>query len=184
MLKNLVKKFGLKRIFTIFLLVIILLIFLTLSKGTRAILFVLTFIILNTILTLYKRYVKNLPIEFELLTLGIVLCSVSFGLNAGLIVAILGGISYILFSTNFSPFSIPMLLGYIFMAFFSAYFSNINIIYLGILANLIHNLFVFSIYHLAFGYDLLKNILFSLSNILFNIILFYNLAPILIRIMI
>jgi hypothetical protein len=182
MIKKQFKKIGFKNLLVVILFVILLMILLTISKGLRAIVFVLGFIVVNVFATLYKRYFY-MPVEFEILSLGIVLCSVAFDLNAGLIVAILGGIAYTIFCTSFSPFTIPMLFGYSLMAFFSFYIPITNIIYLGILANIIHNIFVFSIYHFIFRYDLGKNILFSTSNILFNIFLFYNLAPFFLRIM-
>lgn len=177
-----VKKFNKKKIVTFMLIFVISILILTTFRGARATLFVLGFIVLNVILTLYKRYFY-LPIEFEIISVGIVLSSIKFGLIAGLTVAIVGGIAYAIYCTSFSPFTFPMLLGYALMALIAYFFSGVNMTYLGIGANIIHNLFIFVIYHFVFRYDLWKNIMYSGSNVLINIILFSNIAPFIFRIM-
>ena len=101
----------------------------------------------------------------------------------GLFVALIGGILYTVFNTNFSPFTIPMMIGYMIMAVIASLFSYVNITVLGILTNLIHNAFVFLVYHFLFNYDIRKNLMFSLSNLLFNVILFLNIAPFLYGVM-
>ena len=176
------KKFSTEKIIMLSLSILILILILATSRGARAVLFVGSFIVLNVFATLYKRYFY-LPVEFEVISLGIVLCSISYGLIAGLIVAILGGIVYTIFCTSFSPFTIPMILGYCLMAVLGVILPISNIIYIGIIANVIHNIFTFSMYHFAFQYDISKNLLYSGTNILFNIFLFGNFAPILLQIM-
>ena len=151
------------------------------SKTARASIFVTLFIVANMILSSYKRFLK-IPIEFEVLTLGIVICTVRFGIKAGLVVAILGGILSFIVGYNISPFSFPMLLGYILIAFTSFILSSLDLFLIGMAATLINNIFVFIVYHFSFRYDLVKNVLFSASNILFNLIFFMNLAPILLSI--
>ncbi len=181
-MKNFLKKLDITRIFLLLCLLFLLILIIITSKGAQKIIFMSSFIILNLFITLYKRYFR-LPIEIEILSLGIILCSVSYDVAAGLFVALIGGILYTVFNTNFSPFTIPMILGYMMMAFLSSFFSHINIVYLGIFVNIIHNIFVFTIYHFLFKYDLSKNLLFSISNVLFNILLFINLGGIMYGVM-
>ncbi|AJF62059.1 TPA: hypothetical protein HA239_05640 [Candidatus Woesearchaeota archaeon] len=176
------RKFSRKEVISFIILSIIAVLILATFRGARATLFVLGFIIFSVILTLYKRYFY-IPIEFEIISLGIVLCSVEYGLAAGLIVALVGGIAYTIYCTSFSPFTVPMLFGYSLMAFLASFFPQANITYLGIAVNVIHNIFVFSIYHFAFRYDPFKNIMYSGTNILINILLFSNVAPFLSAIM-
>ena len=76
--------------------------FLLISKRLRAALFVTVFIVLNMILSSYKKFI-NAPIEIELLTAGIVFCTLTFGVKAGLVVAILGGILSFIVGFNVSP---------------------------------------------------------------------------------
>ncbi|MBN2368193.1 hypothetical protein JXC34_04170, partial [Candidatus Woesearchaeota archaeon] len=125
-----------------------------------------------------------LPVEFELLSLGIILCGYKYGFTAGLILALLGGVLYTIFCTNFSPFTIPMLLGYSLMAFLSSLFPGANITLVGIIVNIAHNALVFTMYHFLFAYPFGKNIIFSASNILFNALMFLNFAPLIAGIMV
>ena len=174
-MKKFLKKLDLTRIFLLICLLLLLILVIVTSKGAQKIIFMTSFIVLNLFVTLYKRYFR-FPIEIEILSFGIVLCSVSYGIASGLFVALIGGILYTVFSTNFTPFTIPMIIGYMMMAGLSSLFPHINIIYLGIFVNIIHNLFVFVMYHFFFKYDFGKNLLFSVSNVLFNILLFVNLG--------
>ncbi len=156
--------------------VILLLYVLFISQMLRASIYVTAFIVLAMVLSNYKKFIKA-PIEIELLTLGIVICTVKFGVKAGLVVAILGGILSFIVGFNISPFSLPMLLGYISIAISSYAFRAIDIAYIGIIASIINNIIVFTIYNFMFDYDLFKNASFGLSNLVFNIIIFLNIAP-------
>ena len=83
-------------------------------------------------------------------------------------VAAVGGIIYIVYCSSFSPFSIPMMMGYGVMAVLGSIAPQWSVAYVGILINLVHNAFVFSVYHFAFGYTFGKNLLYSATNITFN----------------
>ncbi len=163
--------------------ILAIILFILMSKTARAAVYVSIFIVLNMLISTYKRVVR-FAIEFEILTLGIVLCTITFGIKAGLVIAILGGILSFFSSLNFSPFSFPMLVGYILMAILSYALSFLPITILGLIVTLANNLFVFSVYHLFFRYDIMKNVCFGVSNILFNFIIFTNIAPFLIKIIV
>ena len=158
------------------LVVLSIILFVLISKTARAAVYVSIFIVLNMLIANYKRVVR-FAIEFEILTLGIVLCTVTFGIKAGFVIAILGGILSFFSSMNFSPFSFPMLMGYILMAVLSYFLRFLDVTVLGMIVTFANNLFVFSVYHLFFRYDIMKNVCFCVSNILFNFILFTNIAP-------
>lgn len=152
------------------------------SKMARAAIFITGFIVLNMVLSSYKRFFK-VPIELEFLTLGIVLCTIKFGIKAGLIVAVLGGILSFIVSLNLSPFAFPMLLGYASIAVISYLLRGFDIIVAGIAAALFNNIMVFMIFHFGFSYDIIPNLSFSVSNIIFNIIFFINIAPFVLALM-
>jgi len=134
------------------------------------------------IITGYKKFI-NIPIEIEVLTLGIVLCTVSFGIKAGLVVAILGGVLGFFVGLDISPHAFPMFMGYIMMVFISYALNGLGlgIAVVGLLTTIINNLLIFLTYHLI-GYDFVKNLQFSISNILINTIIFVNLAPLILNI--
>jgi len=155
--------------------------FLIISKHIRVAIIVTIFILLNRLITTYKLFIR-LPIEFEFLTLGIVISTLSFGSKAGLVIAIFGCIISFIIGFEFSTFSLPMFLGYSSVAIITYLLQDYNITFVGIFATLINNLIVFSLYHYVFGYDLGRNISFSTSNIIFNSVLFFNIAPFLMTI--
>jgi len=165
-------------LYTIMSMGILLLIYIFLKQLLAGII-ISIFIVVNMIIASYKRFLK-IPVEIELLTLGIVVSTYRYGIKAGLVVAILGGILSFIVGLNFSPFSFPMLLGYMITALVSYQFRYFNISVIGILATLASNAFIFTIYHFVFDYDIFKNLSFSISNIIINSILFLNLAPLLI----
>jgi len=133
------------------------LLFLILSRKAKVAIWVSIFIFVNMVMTSYKKIIR-LRLEIELLTLGIVLCTVSFGVKAGLVVAILGGILSFFVGLDINPFIFPMFVGYVMMVFTSYLLDGMNITYIGIFTSLINNLFVFLIYHLLFGYEITKNL--------------------------
>ena len=181
-MKTKFRNFTPAQVFYIVSLSLLLLTVLILSKKAKVIFFMLGFIALNLFVTSYKRLFRP-PIEIETLSFGIVLCSYSYGITAGLVVAILGGVLYFTMSSNFNPFTIPMLGGYVLMAAIGSVFSDYNIVIVGIGANLAHNLFIFLTYHFLFRYNPTNNILFSLSNLLFNAFLFSNFSPLVFNLM-
>ncbi len=166
-------------IFAVFLLIIILI----KSRTARASIYVTIFIVINMIIASYKRFLR-IPIEFEVLTLGIVICTFQFGIKVGLVLAIIGGILSFIVGYNISPFSFPMLLGYMLIAVVTYLFKGFDLVFLGILSTLINNLMLFLVYSFVFDYDIFKNLSFGISNILFNTIFFLNLAPFLLRIIV
>lgn len=150
------------------------------SRMARAALFISIFIVLNMVISSYKRFIK-VPIEFEVLTLGIVICTLKFGLKAGLIIAVLGGILSFIISLNISPFAFPMLMGYVIMAVISYALRGADLMLVGFTATILNNIFLFTVYHFTFSYDIVPNLSFSLSNIILNLIMFANIAPIIMK---
>jgi hypothetical protein len=163
--------------------ILLLVYFIVTSRTMRASVFVSIFIVANMFITSYKRFIR-VPIEIEVLTLGIVICTLEFGIKAGLVVAILGGLLSIFVGFDISPFSFPMLLGYILIAFTAFFLRGMDLVLVGIISSLMNNLFVFTIYHAAFNYNLFKNISFSLSNLAVNTLLFVNIAPFILKLII
>ncbi len=157
--------------------------FLILSSKIRAAIIVTAFILLNRIITTYKMFIR-VPLEFEFLTLGIVLSTIAFGVKAGLVIAIFGCIVSFILGFELSMFSFPMFMGYISVAASAFLLKGFDVVTIGLVATLVNNLIVFFSYHFLFGYNLSKNISFSLSNIIFNAILFLNFSEGLLKLII
>ncbi|MBN1502570.1 hypothetical protein JW930_03430 [Candidatus Woesearchaeota archaeon] len=162
--------------------VIFILLYFLFSKEMRALFFVTGFILLNIFVSSYKKNI-DFPVEIEVLTLGIILCTYSYGIKAGLFVAILGSVLSSIIYGYISPFMLPMILGYILVAIVTPLSQVFNLTLAGIIITLVKNIFLFLFYHFVFSYHLGKNISFSVSNIVLNTLLFFNIAPFLISIM-
>lgn len=161
---------------------VFIILFIFFSRQVKMLFFVTGFIALNVFISSYKKNVQ-LPIEIEVLTLGIVLCTRFYGIKAGLVVGVVGGLLSSIFYGYISPFLIPMLIGNALVAVSAPFSAFLSITWAGIVLTVIKNLFVFLAYHFAFGYSIGKNISYSVSNILLNIVLFLNFAPFLVLFM-
>lgn len=171
-----------ERVFVYGAMALVLLILSTLMfKYNKAVFFVILFIALNSIIGLYKAFFY-IPIEIELVSLGTILCTLSFGLKEGILVAVLGSLLAAVVNGTISYLTIPMVIGYIFMAFITPMFSGLGVAFGGIVVVLLTNILIFIIYQIM-GYDLFSNIVFSVSNIIWNLLLFLRLAPFLANIM-
>ena len=166
----------------IFCFVIFLVLFILFSEQIKALFFVTGFILLNIFISAYKKNFQ-FPIEIEILTLGIFFCTYFYGINAGLIVGIVGGLLSSVLYGYVSLFLIPMIIGNMLVAVLTPLFSPLHYSLAGIILTIIKNGFVFMIYHFVFGYNIGKNLSFSISNILLNIVLFLNIAPFLMLVM-
>lgn len=150
-------------------------------KYSKALFFILLFIALNSIMGLYKAFFY-IPIEIELISLGTILCTLSFGLKEGLTVGVIGSLLAAVVNGTISYLTIPMVVGYCFMAFITPVFSGVGAMAGGITIVLITNVLIFIVYQFM-GYDLFSNFTFSISNIVWNLLLFLRVAPFLFSIM-
>lgn len=152
------------------------------SKEITIVFFVAGFIIINILISSYKKNFQ-FPIELEILTMGIVLSTFAFGLKAGMLIAIFGTILSSAFYGYYSPFLIPMVMGNAIICVLTPLFPMSHIFITGVILSLIKNIFIFLFYHFIFNYDIGKNISYGVSNIILNAILFFNIAPLLFGIM-
>ncbi|MBN2423230.1 hypothetical protein JXB41_08460 [Candidatus Woesearchaeota archaeon] len=148
----------------------------------KAAIFVTAFIVGNVLLSAYKKNFQ-LPIEIEILSLGIVLCTFLYGIKAGMVIAVFGTILSSAFYGYYSPFLIPMVIGNIIVCIATPFFPVSSLFVSGTILTLIKNTFVFLFYHFVFNYDIGKNLSFGVTNVLLNIILFMNIGPFLFTIM-
>lgn len=145
---------------------------------SKAIFFVALFIALECIIGLF-----NIPsIDIELISLGTILCTLSFGVKAGLLVAILGSLISDIINGKISYLTMPMMFAYCLIALITPLFSGLGIVLGGIIVVLIVNVLLFMVYY-AMNYDFLSNVMSSASNIIWNLILFLKVAPFLFSIM-
>jgi hypothetical protein len=154
-------------------------------KTVALIVTVCMFIFINVVLKFYKRVFPGIPIEFEITTFGSVVTTIAFGVWAGLIVALLSCLFAEFLNQRISPNSFVNMIIYLLIPLLSLLLNPSNVIMGGLIICIIINVIIYFIFMFVMHYDFFKNTLYSLSNILWNYLLFTYLAvPILKVIMI
>ncbi|MBD3203572.1 hypothetical protein GF327_04710 [Candidatus Woesearchaeota archaeon] len=182
MIDKRIRKISLKKTFYVISAIVMIPLLIFFYYQIKASLFVTAFIIANIALSSYKKNFQ-FPIEIEILTLGIILSTFLYGIKAGLLIAILGTILSSAFYGYYSPFLIPMIIGNMLVALLTPLFFSTQLFLSGLILSMIKNGFVFIFYHFVFNYHIGKNLSFGITNIIWNSLLFVNIAPILFTIM-
>ena len=148
----------------------------------KMVIIVLFFITINIILRFYRRILPGIPFEFELIIFGSIVSTLAFGLGAGLAIAITGFFLAECANQFISPHSLINILVYCLVPFMSLLLTPETFVTGGIIIAIVINMIIFSIFFFI-GYNIVKNVLFSVSNIIFNIIVFKLLGPIFVRLL-
>ncbi|MCP3682694.1 MAG: hypothetical protein GY861_08400 [bacterium] len=146
----------------------------------KAFVFIVIFIGLNVLMGIFLRAFKRNHMGIELVMFSTVLSGAVFGAKIGMIV---GGITMALdyiSSARISYFSIVTIPSYIAAGGLAALLHSMGygIIFIGISLTLAYNLITnIGIIGGVLGGDILKCLRFSVTNIAFNVLLFWRLAP-------
>jgi hypothetical protein len=141
------------------------------------IVFLVLFCILNVVLLIYDRYVE-VPLDFELSTFSAFIMTLKFGLVWGILAGVITKIAVIISNKDFNRNSIIAIAGYAMAAVFASLFHSLPILVSGILVVLLVNVFTALIMRFVMfvsGYEIA---MFSISNIIFNIIIIMGFAEI------
>lgn len=139
--------------------------------------------VVDRLISMFFFYAK-MGYGFELILLVTVVSGIAYGPVAGVIV---GGSSitlgYIL-SRRLSMFSIVTVPSYMIIGFLAHYFSNYNIVLVGVGFAIVYNIIVSLIIIPVLGAKPVKCLIFSITNVLFNIFVFSRLGDWLLGVMI
>ncbi|MFT4304127.1 MAG: hypothetical protein ACMXYG_06170 [Candidatus Woesearchaeota archaeon] len=158
-------------------LIAILLLFLFLDIILATIV-VICFIGANILLRMYRRILPGVPIEFEVVIMGSIVCTIAFNIWAGLIVAIFGSLLAEFLNQFISPHSLVNMGIYFLIPFIALFLDASNIQTIGFMIAIIANIIIFIIF-MFMGYDLVKNFAFSITNVFWNYLMFKYVAGIL-----
>ena len=147
---------------------------------TRAVLSTMGFIVLLIFASYSTYYKRKLGIPLggiELVTFGTVITAVAFGPMIGLLFGIASSLGSEVFSQNFGPLTWIYILTMGAAGLFAGYFSNINLIILGVGAT-IFALAINQLIYLFIGDEEVKSmtLLYIVVNLLFNTIFFTTLG--------
>lgn len=153
--------------------------FLLLVVGSAAIknLFVcMIFIFLCIVIRFYKRVVPNLPIEVELVTFTIVVLATTLGFWYAIFGGILGFLASEFFNNHINKY-MPMSIGFYIVMAFAASILPGSVVIVGIMTTIINNSSQLLFYQVIGGFSTVENVLYSITNIVFNLFMFLKIAP-------
>ncbi len=133
--------------------------------------FLILLCFLNTLLLLYDRYVE-LPIDIELSTFSAVLMTLKFGLNWGIAAGVLTKLAAIISNRDFNKNSIVSLSAYALVAVLANIFRGLPFLTLGIIIAVLINLYVILFSRFILFMSNYEIAMYSISNVIFNIIVF------------
>ncbi len=133
---------------------------------------------MNIVLSLLMRPFKKFYLGIELNLFSAVMAGLLYGPAAG---AIFGGISTLvnfLVMWRMSMFNLLALFGYAFVGLIAPAFAGMNLVSLGILMAVVYNLFVAIPIVALFRGNIGKCLVFGVTNVVFNIVIFSALGRI------
>ena len=135
----------------------------------------------NAFMLRYERYV-DLPIDIELSTFSAILMALKYGVMWGIAAGIATKFAVMISNRDFNRNSIVSLSGYVLAAVFAGIFSDLPILYLGLLVTLLVNLFTFLVMRFVFFVSEYEIASYTITNVLFNIVIFVGLSDLIFRI--
>jgi hypothetical protein len=148
-----------------------------------AIIFLAIFCVGNAILLSLDRYISA-PIDLELSTFSAVLMTTKYGLQWGIAAAVLTKMAAILYNKNFMIDHLFMIGGYIVAAFMASIFGGIPLVFLGIIATIITNIYIVFVSKFITMLPNMAIMTYGASNTIFNIVLFVGFGDLFFKIMI
>ena len=115
---------------------------------------------------------RGLPTDFELSTFSTVLVTVAFGWKWGIFMAIFSKLFACIYTGSVLPDHFFMIATYINGALIASLFSGMNIFVLGIIIVVINCMLMFFISKNYIGLDITSNLSYTLTNLVFNFIVF------------
>ena len=146
------------------------------SAAVKNIFVCMVFIFFCIVVRFYKRALAGLPIEVELVTFTIVMLAVTLGFWYALFAGVLGFLASEFFNNHLNPY-IPLTIGfYTFMAIVASVLPG-SVVAVGVTATLINNAIQLVFYQIVGGFGTVENLLYSITNIFFNLFIFIKIAP-------
>ena len=154
---------------------------LSVFSYVRIFFFVSLLIALNVVGSVYRRYLQ-LPISLEFATFGTVLAAAAYGHTAGLAVALLSPLIAAIYNGDFSPYTLVTVCIWATAAMVVP-LHPANILLVGMSVAIIKNLIVTLVFQFVFQYDLPRNIIYVITDLCLNIVMFARAAPMLLPLM-
>jgi hypothetical protein len=135
------------------------------------VIFLIVLCVLNTLLLFYDRYVQ-VPIDIELSTLSAVIMTLKYGLYWGIAAGVLTKVCVIISNKDFNSNTIVSLTAYALVAILANLFRGLPLLSLGILIAVLVNIYIILFSRFILFMSSYEVVMYSASNIFFNIIFF------------
>ncbi len=155
-------------------LIIFLLCYMIFGRSFKLVVVVIAFIIIGAMSTFYQNFVR-VPIQFELVKFVTILTAVAFGAIPAILVGIISSFIGKIITGKLEADFLGSILAICVISFIGSSFAGADIVTLGIILVLIYHAIIFPI-ALTMGGNLGYGIIYSGSNIIFNILVFMYLA--------
>ncbi|MBI4210150.1 MAG: hypothetical protein HY544_01410 [Candidatus Diapherotrites archaeon] len=146
------------------------------GQSIKFMVIVTALVAIASLSTFYQNYIKS-PINFELIKFATILTAATYGLVTGLAVAVISTIASKVISEKLDQTAIVSLLGITAVAIAASMFSTWNIVTLGIVLTLSYHLITAPL-QMALGGTFAYGAVYVGSNVLFNVLVFSRIAPI------
>ncbi|MEM2131268.1 MAG: hypothetical protein QXR96_01970 [Candidatus Woesearchaeota archaeon] len=153
----------------------IFLLILSFFVNVKLIFFLIIAAVFNSVLQRFQLQ-TNMPTDFELSTFTTVLITASFGLKWGIVNAILSKLIASIYSGSVIIDHFFMIATYINAAFLTTIFGTANILFTGIIIVVINCILMFLISKNILGIDPVANTSYTITNLIFNSLIFSLLA--------
>ncbi|HLD18401.1 MAG TPA: hypothetical protein VJB90_00115 [Candidatus Nanoarchaeia archaeon] len=145
-----------------------------LFTGVRVIVVILAMIVIGAGSTFYQIFFRS-PINFELIKFVTILCSVVFGPVPAIIVGIISNFIGKMMTGKLEADFIASIIALVAISILASAFKGVDIVLLGIILVVVYHLIIFPIV-LSLGGNIGYGVIYSGSNIIFNIATFNLLA--------
>lgn len=159
--------------------VLILLVAMLFGYTPQLLLVGLAMVLLNIIVRAYKRL--HIPVEVEVATFGAIVITVAAGLKAGLLFALVAGYLGDRYHVGVSMYTVILIGESMLTAAIVAAAPQVDFVTMGIIAAVVVNIAVLLLYHVVLTSNPVKNVLYSLTNILATSYLLAKLGPFFVR---
>jgi hypothetical protein len=161
---------------TVWVLSLLLIVILTLVLK-RGIIFILLLLLVNAVIGLLMRPLKQFSVGIELGILTTVLCTFAYGWKVGMIAGLIALLVKLFFEGSFSVYNTIIVISHVFVAIGAGVFSGGNITAVGMSLVVFHNIFTAGSYFFFFGAPPHKIMVFMVTNIPWNLLMFTAIAP-------
>jgi hypothetical protein len=152
--------------------------------NVKVLIFLIVAIITNASMERFRLNTGGWPTDFELSTFSTVLVTLAFGIKWGIVAAIFTKLITSISTGNVIPDHFFMIGTYILAAIITVIFGGSNVFLIGMIVTTINCIIMFTLSKNVLGLPIHQNLSYTISNFIFNFIIFSILGQIVFKVLI